>query len=150
MRLKRPKLAGFFYALLGAVILYGILWGISTRLMAQKLNITAVTAKETYNLSGETAVWHTDRLAPGENYKCVIKFMAVKNSSGHLFTSHGKGQYVHLGCEELKVEHEFISVSESLCINLKMRAVQEDLKLEDGTPFDNTRYSLKPVLTIEK
>ena len=80
----------------------------------------------------------------------MIRFMAVKNSSNKLFTSFGTGQYVYLGCSEMQTECDFISFGRFLRIKLTLNAAQTDLKLEDGTPFDITRYSLKPVLTIEE
>ncbi len=120
------------------------------RAYSQELKITAVTKAETYDISEKTNVYCFTPLKAGESYRAVIKFMAVEDKSDHLFTSFGNGQYVFMGCGELKVEHDFIAFNPLLRIRLTMNAAQTDLKLEDGTPFDVTRHSLKPVLSVEK
>ncbi len=116
----------------------------------QKLKITAVTEDNEFDLSGTTDLYYLKLLDAGDSYSVIIKFMAVENKSEKLFTSYGSGQYVYLGCSELKAECGFISLGRFLHIKLKLNAAQTNLKLEDGMPFDITRYSLKPVLTIEK
>lgn len=116
----------------------------------QVLKITAVTTAEEFNISGTTDIYWIGHMDAGENHTAVLKFMAVKDSSDELFTSHGTGQYVYLGCNELTAECEFISFGKFMHIKLTLNAADTDLKLEDGTPFDITRYSLKPVLTIEE
>lgn len=116
----------------------------------QKLNITAQTETEEFNLSDSMHLYCTDKLKAGKEYTAVIKFMAVPDTSRNLFTRFGKGQYVNLGCSELKAECGFVSLGRFMDIRLKLKVAQTDLQLEDGTPFDITRYSLKPVLTIEE
>ena len=123
---------------------------IISRTPVQELKITAVTDGTDFNISGISNSYYLKPLTAGETYKAVIKFMAVKNTSDNLFTSHGNGQYIYLGCSELKVEYNFISFGRFLHIKLTMNADQTKLKLEDGTPFDITRYSLRPVLIMEK
>ncbi len=117
---------------------------------AQELKITAVTQNEDFDVSGVTDLYHVQPLYAGDTYTAVIKFMAVKDTTDKLFTSHGTGQYVYLGCNELTARCSFISIGRFLHVRLTMNAAQTDLKLEDGTPFDVTRYSLKPVLVIEE
>lgn len=120
------------------------------RMPMQVLKITAVTTAEEFNISGTTDIYWIGHMDAGENHTAVLKFMAVKDSSDDLFTRHGTGQYVYLGCNELTAECEFISFGKFMHIKLTLNAADTDLKLEDGTPFDITRYSLKPVLTIEE
>lgn len=120
------------------------------RMPMQVLKITAVTTAEEFNISGTTDIYWIGHMDAGENHTAVLKFMAVKDSSDELFTRHGTGQYVYLGCNELTAECEFISFGKFMHIKLTLNAADTDLKLEDGTPFDITRYSLKPVLTIEE
>lgn len=116
----------------------------------QTLKITAVTTAKEFDMSGTTDVYWIGHMDAGENHTAVLKFMAVKDSSDNLFTSHGTGQYVYLGCNELTAECGFISFGKFIHIKLTLSAADTDLKLEDGTPFDITRYSLRPVLTIEE
>lgn len=117
---------------------------------SQELKITAVTKAKAYDITGKTNVYCFTPLEAGESYRAVIRFMAVKNKSDRLFAFFGSGQYVYMGCSELKAEYEFTAFDPFLRIRLTMHAAQTDLKLEDGTPFDVTRYSLKPVLSVEK
>lgn len=116
----------------------------------QTLKITAVTTAKEFDMSGTTDVYWFGHVGAGEEHTAVLKFMAVKDSSDNLFTSHGTGQYVYLGCNELTAECGFISFGKFIHIKLTLSAADTDLKLEDGTPFDITRYSLRPVLTIEE
>lgn len=116
----------------------------------QTLKITAVTTAKEFDMSGTTDVYWFGHVGAGEEHTAVLKFMAVKDSSDELFTSHGTGQYVYLGCNELTAECGFISFGKFMHIKLTLNAADTDLKLEDGTPFDITRYSLRPVLTIEE
>ena len=150
--MKREKLGKIImyvtlYMILCIVLLGGYI--LSTKTPMQELKITAVTTAEEYDLSDTTDIYYLKPLSSGETYTATIKFMAVKNISENLFISHGKGQYVYLGCSELKAECDFVAFGRFLNVRLKMNAAQTDLKLEDGTPFDITRYSLKPVLTVE-
>lgn len=144
------RTASFMAFVLCIGILLGIAYIISTKTPMQKLKITAVTTAEEFDMSGTANLYYFKSLNAGETYTTVIKFMAVKNISDNLFTSYGTGQYVYLGCNELKAECNFISLNRFLHIRLTLNAAQTDLKLEDGTPFDITRYSLKPVLIIEE
>lgn len=121
-----------------------------TRIPPQNLKITAQTATETFDISGTTDIYYFRQLNAGKSYNARIRFMAVENSSARLFTSHGTGQFVELGCDDLKADYGFISFGRFLHIRLTLNAAQTDLKLEDGTPFDITRYSLRPVLTVEE
>lgn len=132
------------------VLLLSCGWYASSHMPMQELRITAVTQAEEQDLSDTTDIWYIKPLDAGSSCTAVIRFMAVKDTSENLFTSHGSGQYVHLGCNELAGRCEFISLGRFLHVKLTMRADQTELKLEDGTPFDITRYSLKPVLTIEE
>lgn len=127
-----------------------VIFCISQKLPMQKLKITAVTTAEEFDISGTTDLYYLKTPDFTGTNTVVIKFMAVKNTSENLFTFHGKGQYVHLGCDELCVKHTFVSFGKFLHIKLTLNAAQTDLKLEDGTPFDITRYSLVPVITMEE
>ena len=131
------------------ILIIGIIYLIS-KTPAQELRITASTTAEEFDISGTADIYYFKALGAGETHTAVIRFMAVKNSSNKLFTSFGTGQYVYLGCSEMQTECDFISFGRFLRIKLTLNAAQTDLKLEDGTPFDITRYSLKPVLTIEE
>lgn len=116
----------------------------------QKLGITAQTKADEYDLSGQVKLYSIKHPKAGEPCKAVITFMAVPDKSKSLFTRFGTGQKVYLGCSELKTEYSFVSLGRFLCVRLTLNASQEDLKLEDGSPFDITQYSLKPVLTVKK
>lgn len=143
----KPKL----YLKIVVLILFIFCTGyIVSKTPTQKLKITAVTAAEKFDILGKTDIYYIKPLNAGESYNAVIKFMAVNNTSKNLFTYFGNGQYVYLGCSELKTEYEFISLGRFLNIKLTLNASQVDLKLENGEPFDITRYSLKPVLVIER
>lgn len=144
MKLKKSLEYGLSILLLLCVC-YGILGT-----PVQELKVTAVTQNSAPDLSGTTGIYELKPLEAGKTYKAVIRFMAVKNTSEKLFVSYGTGPYVHLGCSELKAECEFLSLGWFLHLRLQLQAAQTDFKLEDGTPFDITRYSLKPVLTLEE
>lgn len=116
----------------------------------QELSINAQTASKEFDVSGTTDLYYFKQMDYGSPYTVVIKFMAVKNTSNDLFTSHGSGLYVYLGCGELAARCQFTSFNKFMHIKLAMNAAQTDLRLEDGTPFDITRYSLKPVLAMEQ
>lgn len=134
-----------------AISLFAILTGyVLMHMPIQTLKITAVTTAKEFDMSGTTDVYWFGHVNAGEEHTAVLKFMAVKDSSDNLFTSHGTGQYVYLGCNELTAECGFISFGKFMHIKLTLSAADTDLKLEDGTPFDITRYSLRPVLTIEE
>ena len=120
------------------------------RLPTQELKITAVTTAKEFDMSEKTNLYCFKFLRSGEIHTVVIKFMAVRDTSENLFISHGTGPYVYLGCSELQAEYSFMSLGKFLHIRLTLNAAQTDLKLEDGTPFDITRYSLRPVLIIEE
>lgn len=126
------------------------------KLPMQELKLTAVTATEIidttkiFEIADTEDFYYFEPIDAGEEVTAVIKFMAVENTSQKLFTSHGTGQYVYFGCSELCTKYDFISTGRYLHIRLTLMASQTDLKLEDGTPFDITRYSLKPVLSIER
>ena len=143
------KISAAVFMLSIFIILAVVYMGLQ-RLPMQKLKITAVTKAEEFDISGKTDLYYFKSLSPGEIHTAVIKFIAVKNTSEKLFSSYGTGQYVYLGCDELKTEYSFMSIGRFLHIKLTLNASQTDLKLEDGTPFDITRYSLKPVLMIEE
>lgn len=133
------------------ISLFAILTGyVLIHMPIQTLKITAVTTAKEFDMSGTTDVYWFGHVNAGEEHTAVLKFMAVKDSSDNLFTSHGTGQYVYLGCNELTAECGFISFGKFMHIKLTLSAADTDLKLEDGTPFDITRYSLRPVLTIEE
>lgn len=114
----------------------------------QELKIAAAPNAGNFDLSGETSVYCLKPKEAGTSCRAVIQFMAVRNESDKLFTRFGSGQYVNMGCSRLEAGYDFTSLGRFLCVRLKMNAVQKDLKLEDGTPFDITRYSLRPVLTV--
>lgn len=116
----------------------------------QTLKITAKTTAEEFDLLESTNVYCLKGLKSGTRYKAIIKFKAVPNTSKSLFTHHGTGEYVFLGCSELKTEYDFISAGRFIKIRLTLNAARTELSLKDGTPFDMTRYSLKPVLEIEE
>lgn len=147
---RHYKTASFILFMLCMVILFASVYIISKKMPMQELKITAVTKAEEFDISGTTNLYYFKSLDAGEMHNAVIKFMAVKDTSENLFTSHGTGQYVQLGCDELEAECDFMSLGRFLHIRLTLNAAQTDLKLEDGTPFDITRYSLKPVLVIEE
>lgn len=134
-----------------AVLLLMICAGyIVSNIPAQELKITAMTKTEEPDMSGTTDIYYFKSLDAGSTYTASISFQAVSNTSDSLFTTHGSGQTVYLGCGELTTGCEFISVGRFVCVRLTLEAAQTDLRLEDGTPFDITRYSLKPILTIEE
>ena len=120
------------------------------KLPMQELQITAQTTADKFDLSGSTRLYYFDKTEAGMSHSAAIKFMAVPNTSENLFTHFGTGQYVYLGCSELQAEYSFISFGRFITIRLTLNAAETDLKLEDGTPFDVTRYSLKPILMIEE
>lgn len=140
---KRPVLFVF-----SIIILFVIVY-LSSKVPMQNLKITARTTAEEFDISGATDLYCLKSQSAGESHTAVIKFMAVKNTSDSLFTSHGTGQYVYLGCSEMTAERSFISLGTFLHVKLSLEAAQTDLKLEDGTPFDITRYSLKPMITVK-
>lgn len=146
---KYKKARLFIMTMLCIIVLLGITY-LSSKLPMQNLKITASTTADEFDISGKTDIYYFMPLNTGKTYKAVIKFMAVKNTSQNLFTSYGTGQYVYLGCSEMRAECSFIAIDKFLHVRLTLNAAQTDLKLEDGTPFDNTRYSLKPVLVIEE
>ena len=115
----------------------------------QELRITAMTTDDEFDMMGTTNLYYLNTLEAGANVTISVKFMAVEDTSKKLFTKSGNGQYVYLGCGELTAKHELISLGRFLHVKLTIKAAQADLKLEDGTPFDITRYSLRPVFTIE-
>lgn len=143
-----------------AVLLFVAGYSISTNFPMQELKITAQTSAEEFDMVGTTNLYHFKPLfvpweyfvpnATNGSYTVVIRFMAVEDTSGNLFTSHGRGQYVYQGCNEMKVEQSYINFGKILHVKLTLNASQTELKLEDGTPFDMTRYSLRPVLTVEE
>lgn len=143
MRLKKP-IGAIFFIFIVFCACYIVL-----RMPVQDLKITAVTKAERFNIQGATDLYYWKPLDAGETYTAVIKFMAIESKSNDLFTSYGKGQSVYLGCNELTAKCQFISFGRFLRVKLTLNAAETDLKLEDGTPFDSTRYSLKPVLAIE-
>lgn len=120
------------------------------KLPMQKLKITAQTTAEEFDLSDSTKIYYFGQTNAGKEHTVTIKFIAVPNTSKNLFTHFGTGQCVYLGCEELQAKCNFISFGRLLEVKLTLKAAQTDLKLEDGTPFDVTKYSLKPVLNIEE
>lgn len=130
----------------GLISAFFILW---CAVSMQNLKITAVTTAEEFDLSGTVNLYGLSSMNSRETGTAVIRFMAVKNRSDRLFTRFGTGPYVQLGCDDLKVEHQFVSYGHILRIRLTLHAAQTDLKLENGSPFDSTRYSLRPVLTFE-
>ena len=125
-----------------------MLYILATKLPMQKLNITAKTTAEEFDLSDSVRFFCFDTSKEGDTCTAIIKFMAVPDTSENLFTHFGIGQYVYLGCKELQAECNFISFGRFLNVRLTLNAAQTDLKLEDGTPFDSTRYSLQPVISI--
>ncbi len=142
--------ASFLIFICSIAVVFWLSYMILQKFPMQDLKITAVTTAETFTMTGKTDIYYLKSLDPGESYTAVITFTAVKNTSGNLFTSYGTGQPVYLGCSPLKAEYGFVSLGRSLHIKFNLSAAGTDLKLEDGTAFDITRYSLKPVLTIEK
>lgn len=141
--IRAVSCAGIIFCLIMVYIL-------AMKLPAQELKITTQTEAEEYDLSGQTSLYWFGSADAGMPCKAIIKLMAVPDTSDSLFTHFGTGQYVYLGCSELKAEYEFISLGRFIKVRLKLNAAQTDLKLEDGTPFDITRYSLRPVLSIER
>lgn len=127
-----------------------LLFVLTIKLPAQKLKITAQTTEKEFDLSDSVKIYYFGQTKSNSKYTATIKFMAVSNTSKKLFTHFGTGQYVYLGCKELQVDYDFISFGRFLEVDLTLKAAQTDLKLEDGTPFDMTKYSLKPVLSIEE
>lgn len=136
-------------AILLIVVLAGAIYA-GMHIPPQNLKITAQTQAKEFDMSGTADIYYLKPLSASGSYTAAIKFMAVENTSGKLFTSHGTGQYVELGCDDLVAECGFISFGRFLHIRLTLNAAQTELKLEDGTPFDITRYSLRPVLAIEE
>ena len=132
------------------IIILVVCYVVSLKLPMQELKITAITTAEEFDMAGSTDIYSFKSPVPGKQVTASIRFMAVENTSKNLFTRFGTGQYVYLGCDELHAEYKFIALGRFLHIRLKLNAAQTDLKLEDGTPFDITRYSLKPVLSIEE
>lgn len=127
-----------------------LLFVLTIKLPAQKLKITAQTTAKEFDLSDSVKIYYFGHIENNSKHMATIKFMAVPNTSEKLFTHYGTGQYVYLGCKELHVDYDFISFGRFLEVNLTLKAAQTDLKLEDGTPFDITKHSLKPVLNIEE
>lgn len=116
----------------------------------QDVRVTARTGAGNYTLSGETDVYVIRPLKAGQSYHAELTFEAVPSSSGKLFTSFGSGPSVRYGCSPLTASVDFISVGRFALIHLSMYVPGEYLTLEDGSPFDLSRYSLKPVFTIEE
>lgn len=150
MRKGKCRRTASFLAYLSGIILSAVMaYVLVTEFPMQELKVTAVMA-EGYDISGVTDIYCFRRFGEGRDYDAVINFMAVEDTSERLFVSHGTGQYVNLGCSRLEAECGFISFGRFLHVRLSFGAMQADLKLEDGTPFDVTRYSLKPVLTVRE
>ena len=116
----------------------------------QEVRVTARTGTGDYTLSGETDVYVIRPLMAGKSYHAELTFEAVPSSSGNLFTSIGSGPSVQYGCSPLTASVDFVSVGRFARIHLSMYVPGEYLTLEDGSPFDLSRYSLKPVLVIEE
>lgn len=144
--MTRKKIARVF-AYAAMAFCAAIICVLAMKLPMQEIKITAKTTAEQFDLSESTTIYHFGQIASG-SHTARIQFVAVKDRSDNLFTWSGTGQYVYLGCKKLEAEYDFISFGRFLKVRLTMNAAQTDLKLEDGTPFDVTRYSLKPVLTI--
>lgn len=121
-----------------------------TQLPMQKIKMTAKTTADVFDLSDSINLYSFNNLEKSEEHTAVIRFLAVPDTSKNLFVRAGHGQWVYLGCEKLEAKCDFIAFRQLLNIQLTLKAAQTDLKLEDGTPFDITAYSLKPVLTIEE
>ena len=116
----------------------------------QEVRVTARTGTGDYTLSGETDVYVIRPLEAGKSYHAKLTFEAVPSSSGKLFTSFGSGSLVQYGCSPLTASVDFVSVGRFARIHLSMYVPGEYLTLEDGSLFDLSRYSLKPVLVIEE
>lgn len=144
---KKVSSAAFMLCI---ILMLAIGYIISQKTPIQEIKITAQTTAEEFDLTGTTDIYYLKPLKAGQSYETQVRFMAVENTSESLFTSHGTGQYVELGCNEMHTERDFISFGKFIRIRLTLSAAQTDLKLEDGTPFDITRHSLRPVLTVEE
>lgn len=122
---------------------------IAMKFPMQELKITAMTNAEKFELTGSTIVYCFAPSESGTFSTAQIKFMAVPDTSDKLFALSGTGQYVYYGCTPMHAECDFLSLGKFMKIHLTLCVNKNDLKLEDGTPFDMTRYSLKPVISIE-
>lgn len=140
----KNKLAAALFVVLIMCVCY-----VSVKLPMQELKITAMTGAESFGVTGSTDIYCFTPSESGAFKTVQIKFMAVSDTSKDLFTSSGSGQYVYYGCTPMHAECDFLSLGKFMKIRLTLYINQDDLKLEDGTPFDVTRYSLKPVLSIE-
>lgn len=134
--------------LVSALLLFACLLFLYTPF--QDVRVTARTGAGNYTLSGETDVYVIRPLKAGQSYHAELTFEAVPSSSGKLFTSFGSGSLVQYGCSPLTASVDFISVGRFARIHLRMYVPGEYLTLEDSSPFNLSRYSLKPVLTIEE
>lgn len=121
---------------------------ITAKLPMQELKIIAMTQADDFDTSGTINVYCFRPAESGVFRTVQLKFMAVPNTSKKLFTSLGTGQYVYFGCTEMHAESDYLSMGKFMKIRLALNINENDLKLADGTPFDKTKYSLKPVLTI--
>lgn len=120
------------------------------RMPMQIVNIKAATVSDYFDVSDDMDILYLKSVPDAAECRMTIQFMAVDDTSGKLFIWHGNGQYVNLGCSRLEIEHDIMTFGKFLQIRLSMEADQSELKLEDGTPFDVTRYALRPVVTIEE
>lgn len=120
------------------------------RMPMQIVNIKAATVSDQFDVSGSTDILYLKSVPDSAECRMTIQFMAVDDTSDKLFIRYGKGQYVNLGCSRLEIERDIMTFGKFLQIRLSMQADQSELKLEDGTPFDITRYALKPVIIIEE
>lgn len=144
---KRKNIKQGLTAVLFVMLLFCICFG-SAKLPMQELNVKAMTQADGFDTSGTTDVYCFTPAESGTLKTVQLKFMAVPDSSDNLFTAWGKGQYVYFGCTEMHAECDYLSLGKFLKIHLTLSINEQDLKLADGTPFDKTRYSLRPVLTI--
>lgn len=140
----KNKLAAALFVVLIMCVCYT-----AAKLPMQELKITAMTNAESFGITGSTDIYCLAPSEAGAFRKAQIKFMAVPDTSGKLFTSSGTGQYVYYGCTPMHAECDFLSLGKFMKIRLTLYINQGDLKLYDGTPFDMTKYSLKPVFSIE-
>lgn len=122
----------------------------AARLPMQMVNIKAVTVSDHFDALGSVDILYLKSVPDSVECRITIQFMAVDDVSDKLFIQYGKGQYVNLGCSRLEIERDVMTFGKFLQIRLSMQADQSELKLEDGTPFDVTRYALRPVVTIEE
>lgn len=114
----------------------------------QELRVKAVTQADNFDTSGSADIYCFTPKPAGTFGTVQLKFMAVPNKSGKLFTQMGSGRYVYFGCNEMHAECDYLSTGRFMKVHLTLNINENDLKLADGTPFDNTRYALKPVLTL--